>query len=54
MDWAEHAARMGEMVNASILAVGKPEGKKSLKKYDHRWKDSIKMDLKEIGWKGVD
>ena len=32
------------------ILVGKPEGKKPLGRSNHRWKDNIKMDLKEIGW----
>lgn len=27
----------------------KPEGKRSLERPRHRWKDTINMDLKEIG-----
>jgi hypothetical protein len=34
--------------------VGKREGKKPLLQSRHRWEDSIKIDLKEIGWKTVD
>jgi hypothetical protein len=29
--------------------VGKPEGKRSLGKHRHRWKDNIKMDIQEVG-----
>jgi hypothetical protein len=29
--------------------VGKPEGKRPLGRPRHRWKDNIKMDLREIG-----
>jgi hypothetical protein len=29
--------------------VGKPEGKRSLKRPRYRWVDNINMDLKEIG-----
>jgi hypothetical protein len=34
--------------------VGKPEGKTTLGRPKRRWKDNIRMDLKEIGWKAVD
>jgi hypothetical protein len=34
--------------------VGKPEGKSSLERPRRRWEDGIKMDLREIGWGGVD
>jgi hypothetical protein len=30
--------------------VGKCEGKKPLIRPSRRWKDNIRMDLKEIGW----
>jgi hypothetical protein len=34
--------------------VGKPKGKSLLGRTTRRWVDNIKMDLKEIGWDGVD
>jgi hypothetical protein len=34
--------------------VGKPEGKRPLGRPRCRWMDNIKMDLREIGWDGVD
>jgi hypothetical protein len=34
--------------------VGKPEGKRSFRSPRCRWKSNIQMDLREIGWKGVD
>jgi hypothetical protein len=30
--------------------VGKPEGKRPLRRPRRRWVNSIKMDLKKIGW----
>jgi hypothetical protein len=30
--------------------VGKPEGKRPLGRFRHRWEYDIKMDLKEMGW----
>jgi hypothetical protein len=38
---------MGEKRNACRILVGKPEGRP-------RWVDDIKMDLREIGWDGMD
>jgi ABC-type Fe3+ transport system substrate-binding protein len=32
--------------------VGNPEGKRPLERPRHRWKDGIKMDLRETGWVG--
>jgi hypothetical protein len=34
--------------------VGKSEGKRPLGRYIHRWKDNIKIDLREIEWGGMD
>jgi hypothetical protein len=34
--------------------VGKPEGKRPLGRPRRRWVDNIKMDLREIGWDGMD
>jgi hypothetical protein len=33
--------------------VGKPEGKRPLGRKRRRWKDGIRMDLREIGLGGV-
>jgi hypothetical protein len=44
----------GEKRNAYRLLVGKPEGKRPLGKPRCRWADSIKIDLLQIGWGGVD
>jgi hypothetical protein len=45
---------MGEKRNAYRLLVGKPEGKKPLRRPRHRWVDNIKMDHGEVGCGGVD
>jgi hypothetical protein len=42
------------MRNACNIFVGKPEGKRRLGKHRRKWEDNIKMDLRKIGWKGVD
>jgi hypothetical protein len=42
------------MRNAHSIFVGKPEGKRPLRRPEHRWDDNIRMDLREIGWVGVD
>ena len=36
------------------IRVGKPEGKRPLGRPRCRWKDNIKMDLKEVVWEGMD
>jgi hypothetical protein len=47
-------ARMGEERNLYRVLVGKPEGKRPLARPRRRWEDGIKMDLREIGWGGVE
>ena len=32
------------------VMVGKPDGKRPLGRDRHRWEDTIKIDLQEIGW----
>jgi hypothetical protein len=34
--------------------VGKPEGRRSLRRHIHRWENNIRMDLTEIGWGSMD
>jgi hypothetical protein len=41
-------------VTCSMHGRGKPEGKRSLKRPRNRWEDNIRIDLREIGWEGVD
>jgi hypothetical protein len=41
-------------MNGYRILVGKPEGKRSLERYRHIWEDNIKMDLREVGWPGMD
>jgi hypothetical protein len=37
-----------------MIFVGKPEGKRPLGRPIRRWVDNIKMDIREIGWDGLD
>jgi hypothetical protein len=37
----------GERRGAYRLSVGKPEGRRTLGRPRHRWKDNIKIDLRE-------
>jgi hypothetical protein len=41
---------MGEGRNVYRVLVGKPEGKRPLERPRCRWKDGIKMKLRETGW----
>jgi hypothetical protein len=34
--------------------AGKPEGKRPLGRFMHRWEDNIKMDLQEVVWRNMD
>jgi hypothetical protein len=54
MRWAGHIARMGAKRNAYRVLVGKSEGKRPLGRRRRRWVDNIKLDLREVGWDGVD
>jgi hypothetical protein len=45
---------MGEKMNAYRILVGNPEGKRSLGRPRRSLVDNIKIDLREIGWDGVD
>jgi hypothetical protein len=47
--WAGHVAQMGEKRNAYRILLGKPEGRPR-----RRWVNNIKMDIREIGWDGLD
>ncbi|KAJ4443132.1 hypothetical protein ANN_04782 [Periplaneta americana] len=46
--WAGHVARMSESRNAHRVLVGRPEGTRPLGRPRRRWKDNIKMDLREV------
>jgi hypothetical protein len=46
--------RLGEKRNAYRILVGKPEGKRPLRRPRRRCVDNIKMDLREIGLGGMD
>jgi hypothetical protein len=45
---------MGEDRGVHRVLVGKPEGKRPMGRPRQRWKDNIKMDLKEVGCGGMD
>jgi hypothetical protein len=45
---------MGEERKVYKVLVGKPEGKRPLGRPRRRWKDGIRMDLREIVLGGVD
>jgi hypothetical protein len=45
---------MGEKRNAYRISVGKPEGTRALGRPRRMSVYNIKLDLREIGWDGVD
>ena len=49
-----HAACMEEKNCAYRVLVDKAEGKRQLGRPRHKWADNIKMNLKEIGWEGME
>jgi hypothetical protein len=53
MRWAGHVARMREGRGAYRILVGRPEGR-PFGRPRRRWEDNIKMDLEEVGWRGMD
>jgi hypothetical protein len=53
MRWVEHVAYRGDVRNALIVTVGKPEEKRQLGRPRHRWKENVRMDHKEIGSESV-
>jgi hypothetical protein len=54
MRWAGLVARVGEERCAYGVLVGRPEGRRPLRRPRHGWEDNIKIDLEEVGWEGVD
>jgi len=51
---AGHVARMGEGRSVYRVLVGKPEGKRPLRRPRSRGEDNIKMDLQEVGCGDMD
>jgi hypothetical protein len=54
LSWAGHVARIVKDKNAYRILVGKPEGKRQLGRPRRKWENIIKMDLRNMGWGGVD
>jgi hypothetical protein len=51
--WAGHVARMEEN-NAYMVLIANPEENRQPGRPIRMWVDNIKMDLREIGWAGMD
>ena len=57
MRWAGHVARMGEERGVYRVLVGKPEGKRPLRRPRFRWVDNIRMYHQGLYvgvWTGLD
>jgi hypothetical protein len=54
MSWTGHIVRRREMRNAYRILVRKQGRKRPLGRPRRKWADNIKMDLREIGWHGMD
>jgi hypothetical protein len=54
MRWEGHVARMEERRYAYRLLVGKPEGKRPLRRPRRMWVDNIRMELVVLGWGDVE
>ena len=54
MRLAGHEARTGERRGVYRVLVGKPKGKRPLRRSRRRWKNDIKMELQEVGCGGMD
>jgi hypothetical protein len=53
--WAGHVVHMGvERRGMYRVLVGKPEGKRPLRRPRHKWEDNIKVDVQEVGCGGID
>jgi hypothetical protein len=44
--WRRNDARMGEMWNSRRILVKKPDEKRLITRCEHRWKDNIKISIK--------
>jgi hypothetical protein len=45
---------MGDRRSSYRVLVGKPEGRRTLGRPGHRWKDNIKKDIQAVKWGGKD
>jgi hypothetical protein len=43
MRWVGHITRIGEVINGDDILVGKPKGKRLLRRRSRGWEDNIKM-----------
>ena len=48
-----HVVRMGERRVVHRVSVGRPEGKRALRRLRCRWEDNIKMGLQQVRCEGM-
>jgi hypothetical protein len=46
--WAGHVVRMGAIRTATNILVETPKGKRPVGRLGHKWKDNIKINLKDV------
>jgi hypothetical protein len=54
MIWAGHVARIEKTRYAHRIFMEKSHGKRPLEKPRRKWVGNIKINLREIGWIGMD
>jgi len=54
MRWVGYVTRTGKRRGVYRVLVGRPEGKRLLRRPNLRWEDNIEMDLQEVGCGGMD
>jgi hypothetical protein len=54
MRWVGHVACMGEERKMYSILVGKPIGKRPLRRLRCKWGDGIRMDFGQTGWEDVE
>jgi hypothetical protein len=54
MRWAGACSADGEERGVCRVLVGKPEGKRPLRRPSRKWEDTIRMNLHEVGCGGMD
>jgi hypothetical protein len=52
--WERHVGPMRKKINVYSMSLGKPERKRPLRKPRCTWENNIKMNLRQIGWGGMD
>jgi hypothetical protein len=52
--WVGYVARIAEIRNVCNILVGKPKGKRPLRRFRCKWEGNTRMDFREIRWKFLD